>query len=114
MQPRTPKDLETHFLHLALRAWVMLEEPSQDLEVEEAFRNTTNMAEHLLRGLIEEDPSRDHLLSIVEMFGEQFPVEKASFMETARQGLLLPAPPTSNLRLLLLEWRRTCWGQMSG
>ncbi|XP_078236400.1 uncharacterized protein LOC140701940 isoform X3 [Pogona vitticeps] len=67
MQPRTPKDLETQFLHLALRAWVMLEEPSQDPEVEEAFRNTTNMAEHLLRGLIEEDPSRDHLLSIVEV-----------------------------------------------
>uniref|UniRef100_A0ABM5ERW1 MROH2B-like HEAT-repeats domain-containing protein n=1 Tax=Pogona vitticeps TaxID=103695 RepID=A0ABM5ERW1_9SAUR len=103
MQPRTPKDLEARFLRLALCALVILEEPSQDPEGEEAFRNTIKMGEQLLRGLIEEDPSRDHLLSIVEVFGEVFPEERSSFLETARQGLPLPAPPTSNPGLLLFH-----------
>ncbi|XP_078236109.1 uncharacterized protein LOC140702035 [Pogona vitticeps] len=103
MQPRTPKDLEARFLRLALRALVILGEPSQDPEGEEAFRNTIKMGEQLLRGLLEEDPSRDHLLSIVEVFGEVFPEERSSFLETARQGLPLPAPPTSNPGLLLFH-----------
>ncbi|KAJ7341988.1 hypothetical protein JRQ81_008237 [Phrynocephalus forsythii] len=66
MKPHTPWELEDRFLSLAIHAVLRLEEPSYDYVGQSLYRSSQQTLEVLLLGLLDEDPSSDHLFAILD------------------------------------------------
>uniref|UniRef100_A0ABM5ERZ5 Maestro heat-like repeat-containing protein family member 2A n=1 Tax=Pogona vitticeps TaxID=103695 RepID=A0ABM5ERZ5_9SAUR len=67
LKPKTPRELETRFLGLALPVLASLQELSQDREEQTFYENTTQSMQVLLQSLLQEDPTIGHLFSLLDV-----------------------------------------------
>uniref|UniRef100_A0ABM5ESD8 Maestro heat-like repeat-containing protein family member 7 n=1 Tax=Pogona vitticeps TaxID=103695 RepID=A0ABM5ESD8_9SAUR len=81
LKPKTPRELETRFLGLALPVLASLEDLSQDREEQTFYENTTQTWQVLLQSLLREDPTIGHLFSLLDQ--QQFGLQSEKGTERA-------------------------------
>ncbi|XP_078236100.1 maestro heat-like repeat-containing protein family member 7 [Pogona vitticeps] len=87
LKPKTPRELETCFLRLALPVLASLQELSQDPEEQTFYENTTQTWQVLLQSLLREDPTIGHLFSLLDHFHHWLQSEKGTERAWAMQKM---------------------------
>ncbi|XP_072836087.2 maestro heat-like repeat-containing protein family member 7 [Pogona vitticeps] len=87
LKPKTPRELETRFLGLALPVLASLQELSQDREEQTFYENTTQSMQVLLQSLLQEDPTIGHLFSLLDQLQFGLQSEKGTERAWATQNI---------------------------